>query len=175
MEKTLDQSRFGKVLTVATDEDRGEEYLSYVEEQIRHDTWQHFHDDVFAIPATARRLYLPLCFDIGVRGDGLGTALAFYAYQGDALVTEISEGFKLVGLPGVEEIIWRSLEYWRDPQSPMHSDSVPWMRMDIDLDGVHGKYYKMSEDLCSAVGGIITELGEAGVHENDTTPNEPNG
>ncbi|MCW1926232.1 hypothetical protein OKA05_26985 [Luteolibacter arcticus] len=164
MKPLLDLSRFAGVLDSPDPEKRGQKYLSYIERQIRHDSWQTFHDDVFSLPPNARRLYLPLCFDIGVRGGGLPGAFSFYGYSGDSLVEEIMEGFRLLGLPQVAGFLGQALAYWRKPDSPMHSDSVPWMRMDKDLDDVHGRYYRETEDLFARVGAMIAEWGEDGIH-----------
>lgn len=167
MKEPLNRSRFAEVLSCPTPEGRGRKFLSYVEDQIRHDSWQDFHDDLFAIPAYARRLYLPLCFDIGVRGDGMDAAFSFYGYSGDGLIEEIIEGFRLVGLHQVGDLIKKALRYWRDPDSPMHRDSIPWMRMDQDLDDVHGEYYKQTDELFSKVGTLIEEFGEDRIHGFD--------
>ena len=164
MDAPLDQSRFQEVLLSSTDAERGTNYLSYIEDQIRHGSWQDFHDDIFTIPETARRLFLPLCFDISVRGDGMNGAFSFYGHSGDSLIREIMDGFRLLEMPQVAELIDTALKYWRDPNSPMHSDSVPWMRMDQDLDDVHGRYYKQTTGLGSIVGALIEKLGEERIH-----------
>ena len=167
MEESFDRARFAEVLNCPTLEERGAKFLSYVEDQVRHDSWQGFHDDIFAIPACARRLYLPLCFDIGVRGDGMDAAFSFYGHSGDGLMDEIVEGFRLLGLPRVAGLIEKALRYWRDPNSPMHSDSVLWRRMDQDLGDVHGQYYRETDDLFSRVGELIGKLGDDRIHRSN--------
>ncbi len=167
MNEPLDRSRFKEVLSCSVPKERGTKFLSYVEDQIRHDSWQDFHDDVFAIPTCARRLYLPLCFDIGVCGNGMDSAFSFYCYSGDSLIDEIMEGFRFLGLDQVAGLIAHALKYWRDPDSPMHSDSVPWMRMDQDLGDIHGQYYRATDDLFSKVGALIEELGQNRIHRSE--------
>lgn len=143
------------------------EFLSYVQQHVRQESWQDFHDDLFTIPKTIRRLYLILCFDIGTRGDGMDEAFAFYGYSGDSLIHEILEGFRFVNLPQISGLIQKAFTYWRDPNSPMHSDPVPWRRMGEDLGDVHGQYYQQTEDLFAKVGAIINELGEDELHRTD--------
>lgn len=160
MKEFLDRSRFAEVLSCPIPEERAIKFLSYVEDQIRQDSWQDFHDDVFAIPACARWLYLPLCFDTGVRGDGMDDAFSFYGYSDDSLIHEIMEGFHFLGLAQVAQLISKALKYWRNPDSPMHTDSIPWVRMDQDLEDVHSQYFSQTDDLFSKVGAIIEKLGE---------------
>jgi hypothetical protein len=166
MNPPFDQSRFAVVLDCPDPERRGGKFLSYVGDQIREDTWQEFHDDLFAIPSNARRLYLPLCFDIGVRGDGMADAFSFYGHSADSLIVEITEGFRLLGLPQVADLVDLAYRYWKDPASPMHGDSVPWRRMDEDLNDVHGRYFRGTEDLFALVGTLVTEWGEDRIHRS---------
>lgn len=167
MKAPLDQSQFAAVLASPIPEDRGVKYLSYIGDQIVEDTWQEFHDDVFALPSNARRLYLPLCFDIGVRGDGMPDAFSFYGYAGDSLIREIMEGFRLIGLPQIADIIDQAYRYWRDPDSGMHTDGVPWRRMDEDLGDVHGRYYRDTKELFALVGSLVVDWGEERIHQPD--------
>lgn len=165
MNLPLDRSRFAAALEAPIPLARGGKYLSYIERQIRHDTWQEFHDDVFALPSNARRLYLPLCFDVGVRGGGMPGVFSFYGYSGDSLIEEIMEGFRLIGLPQIAGIIDQGYRYWLNQDSAMHSDAVPWMRMNKDLDDVHGRYYRDTEELFELVGSLVADWGEERVHQ----------
>lgn len=160
----LERSRFHLVLSGRTPHERGLGWLSYVEEQIRHESWQDFHDDVLALPTIARRLYLPLCFDIGVSGDGMDQAFSFYGYSGDSLIREIVEGFRLLESGEVADLVEKAWDYWRNPASPMHSEQVAWLRMDADLGDIHGRYFRAADDLFSKVGLLIEELGEQRIH-----------
>lgn len=166
----LDRSRFADVLKMPDPEKRGVAYLSFIENQIRHDSWIVFTADVFDLPENARRIYLAMCFDIGVQGDGFDTTFDFYA-AGHGLapssepVDEIIGGFRLLGLDEAASIVSRAFLYWSDPNSPMHLAEIPWRAMDDDLGDVHGQYFKLADGLDVIVGEKVRELGEEGLFD----------
>jgi hypothetical protein len=164
----LDRSRFADVLRTPDSKKRGVAYLSFIEDQIRQDSWIVFTADVFDLPENARRIYLAMCFDIGVKGDGFDTAFDFYAAgHGQAPssepVDEIIGGFRLLGLDEAASIVSRAFHYWSDPDSPMHSAEIRWRAMDEDLGDIHGQYFKLAEGLHAVAGQKVRELGEEGL------------
>lgn len=159
MKLNLDKKSFLDLLKNGEADQRARKFRSWIESSVTHDSWQQFHDDVFALPKLARRLYLPLCFDIGVRGDSLDSTFAFYGYGGSDLIEEICQGFELLALNSLAELVRKAFSYWQNPASPMHAAKVPWLKMDEDLGDIHGLYFKESGQLLPRAGERISELG----------------